>query len=221
MSLVLYAHPFSSYSQKALIALYETGTEFDLAMMSSEHPDNGARFASLWPLQHMPLLTEGDQVVAETSIIIEHRDLCHPGSGRMIPADPRQALHVRFLDRVFDNHVMTPMMRIVFDAARPSETRDPTTVADARDRLDRVYAWLDANLSPAAWAAGPDAEFGLADCAAAPSLLYADRVHPIDPKLRNLRAYRARLLARPSVARVVEEARPYRHVFPPGKPDRD
>ena len=32
---------------------------------------------------------------------------------------------------------------------------------------------------------------------------------------------RARLLARPSVARAVDEARPYRTLFPLGAPDRD
>ena len=35
------------------------------------------------------------------------------------------------------------------------------------------------------------------------------------------RTYRSRLLARPSFARAVEEARPYRELFPLGAPDRD
>jgi glutathione S-transferase len=61
----------------------------------------------------------------------------------------------------------------------------------------------------------------MADCAAAPSLFYADWVHPIADRLSHARAYRARLLAQPSVARTVDEARPYRHFFPPGAPDRD
>jgi glutathione S-transferase len=69
------------------------------------------------------------------------------------------------------------------------------------------------------WAAG--STFSLADCAAAPALFYADWVHPIDKAWSNLRAYRKRLLARPSFARAVDEARPYRPLFPPGAPDRD
>ena len=36
-----------------------------------------------------------------------------------------------------------------------------------------------------------------------------------------LRAYRARLLARPSFKRAMDEARPYRPLFPLGAPDRD
>ena len=85
--------------------------------------------------------------------------------------------------------------------------------------LDRAYAWLDRVLAGRAWAAGD--EFSMADCAAAPSLFYADWVHPIPDELANLRAYRQRLLARPSFARAVDEARPYRSYFPPGAPDRD
>jgi glutathione S-transferase len=126
---------------------------------------------------------------------------------------------VRFLDRVFDNYVMTPTQRIVFDFIRSKETRDPTGVAAARAMLDRAYAWLDAELPHENWAAG--GAFSLADCAAAPALLYADWVHPISEAPTNLRAYRRRVLARPSIARVVDDARPYRHLFPPGAPTRD
>ncbi len=69
------------------------------------------------------------------------------------------------------------------------------------------------------WAAGDS--FGLADCAAAPALFYADWTHEIDAKFANVRTYRARLLARPSFARCVEGGRPYRPLFPLGAPARD
>lgn len=57
--------------------------------------------------------------------------------------------------------------------------------------------------------------------AAAPALFFADWAEPIDAQFAQLRAYRARLLARPSFARAVEEARPYRGYFPLGAPERD
>ena len=85
--------------------------------------------------------------------------------------------------------------------------------------LDRAYAWLDGILAGREWAAG-DA-FSLADCAAAPSLFYADWVHAIGDAYPLLRAYRSRLLAWPAFARAVDEARPFRHYFPLGAPDRD
>ncbi len=219
MSLTLYAHPFSSYCQKVLIALYENETPFTLKLLSSETPEIGAEFAALWPVRHMPLLRDGDRSVMESTIIIEHLQLFHPGPVQLLPDDPKKALTTRFMDRVFDNHVMTPMQRIVFDFIRQPEARDAHGVADARSRLDKAYAWLDRDIAKRNWAAGED--FSLADCAAAPSLFYADWVHPIPPEHGHLRAYRSRLLRRPSVTRCVEEGRPYRHLFPAGTPDRD
>jgi glutathione S-transferase len=219
MSLELYAHPFSSYCQKVLIPLYESGTPFTFLMLGPDDAENAARFTELWPLARMPLLVDDGRPVMEATIIVEHLDLAHPGPARMIPADPRAALEVRFLDRFFDNYVMTPMQRIVFDFIRPPAERDPRSVADARALLDRAYAWLDGAIRGRTWASG--GAFTLADCAAAPALFYADWVHPIDASLRDARAYRERLLARPSFARAVDEARPYRPMFPPGAPDRD
>lgn len=217
MALVLHAHPFSSYCQKVLIALYENDTPFTLKMLADA--DSFAELAKLWPVRLMPVLTDGEDVVREASIIVEHLMLHHPGPIRLIPSDPRAALNVRFLDRVFDNYVMTPMQKVVADVLRDAGERDPKGVADAKARLDVSYEWLDGELKGRTWAAGED--FTLADCAAAPSLFYADWVHPIPERFGILRAYRARLLKRPSFARAVEEARPYRSFFPPGAPDRD
>ena len=141
------------------------------------------------------------------------------GAVPLIPADAKDAVAVRMLDRVFDNYVMGPMQAIVSDALRPEDARDPYGVAQARTALDTIYGWLDHELAGREWAAG-DA-FTLADAAAAPALFYADWAHPIGEDRTTLRAYRARLLARPSFARCIEEARPYRRFFPLGAPDRD
>ena len=214
----LYAHPFSSYCQKVLIALYENATPFDLRLLE---PGNEAdeEHAALWPLKRMPLLVDGDRAVMEASSIVEYLDLYHRGAVRFVPEDPRAALDVRLMDRVFDNYVMTPMQKMVLDHIRTPHERDPQGVAEARTSLERAYAWLDASIEQHEWIVGD--RFTLADCAAAPALLYADWVHPIGAAFANLRAYRQRLLARPSFARAVDEARPYRALFPPGAPDRD
>lgn len=219
MALALFAHPFASYCQKALIALYENATPFTYRMLGPETPESFAELSRLWPLKKFPVLVDDGRVVIEATIIIEHLQLFHPGPVRLIPDDPRDALGVRFLDRFHDNYVMTPMQQIVADALRSEEARDSRTVADARAQLEVAYRWLDERMHGRQWASG-DA-FTLADCAAAPALFYADWVHPIDAGLAHTRAYRSRLLARPSVARTVEEARPYRHLFPLGAPERD
>ena len=166
-----------------------------------------------------PLLVDDGAPVAEASIIIEHLDLHHPGPARMVPENARAALEVRFMDRVFDNHIQARFQRIVGDALRPEEKRDPLGVEEAKGRLDRAYAWLDDRMEGLEWAVG--SRFTLADCSAAPALFYADWVHPIPERFEALRAYRARLNARPSFARCIEEAWPYRPLFPLGAPDQD
>lgn len=204
--MILHAHPFSSYVQKVTIAFYETGTPFEWRML--EGPADFEALKQLWPIGLMPLLEDGETTLAESSIIIEHV------APRLIPS-----LEVRFLDRFFDNYVMTPMQKIVGDFLRPQTERDARGVADAKARLDVSYGWLNGRVKDREWAAGEN--FTMADCAAAPSLFFADWVHPIGEAFANVRAYRARLLAHPSVARAVDEARPYRKYFPPGAPDRD
>jgi glutathione S-transferase len=215
----LFAHPFSSYCWKVLIALWENDIPFTYRNVDPAYPENGAELARLWPLGKFPVLVDDGQIVAESSIIIEHLQLRHPGSVRLIPDDPAAALEVRMLDRVFDNHVMGQMQRIVNDRMRPPEAQSAEERTQASAALDKAYAWLDRHMDGRQWAAGD--HFSMADCAAGPSLFYADWVHPIPERRSDLRAYRGRLLARPSVARAVEEARPYRSYFPGGAPDRD
>ncbi len=216
--LILYAHPFSSYSWKAQIALDEKGIDYDYRSVDPEYPDHGEQLRALWPVGKFPLLVDGDRTLFETSIIIEYLDRVQP-EPRLIPADPDAALRVRQMDRVFDLHVMAVMQEIVNDRIRGPEGHAPMIVDKARASLDTIYRWLDTQLAGGGWATLDG--FTLADCAAAPSLFYADWVHEIPAELTNLRGYRARLLARPSVARAVDGARPYRHYFPGGAPDRD
>ena len=212
MQPILSAHPFSSYCQKVLVALYENGTPFEYRHLEENgHMDELAR---RWPIKRFPLLVDGAHTVIEASTIIEHLQLHHPGPSPMIPAEPEAALEVRMLDRFFDNYVSTPQQKCVFDVLRPEAERDARGVAEAGAMLDTAYAWLDARMAGRTWAAA--GRFSLADCAAAPFLFYAHFTRPIPEAHAHLHAYRRRLLARPSFARAVDEARPYRHYFPLG-----
>ena len=85
-------------------------------------------------------------------------------------------------------------------------------VAEGRELIDRTRAWLETRLAGRDWAAGKD--FSLADCAAAPSLHYAEKVQPSAGRFPVVEAYLTRLEARPSFARTLEEAKPYAHMFP-------
>ena len=216
MTPILYAHPFSSYCLKVLIPLRENNTEFDYRRL--DDPAHAQAWITAWPLKRMPLLIDGDTVVPEASIIIEHLQIHHPGLVPMIPTDPAAALSVRLLDRLSDNYLMTPVQTIVSDRIRNEDARDPTGVNKARAMLDDAYTWWNQHMTGRTWAAD---SFGLADCATAPALFYADWIHPIPEPLGALRDYRHRLLSRPSIAQAINEARPFRSLFPFGDPGRD
>lgn len=218
--LALYGHPFSSYTQKVLTALHENGTPYELRNLDPAAPGNhGAEWRRRWPLAKFPVLVDGEHTVVESSIIIEHLQLAHPGPVPLLPQDRAQALRVRFMDRFFDLHVMASIQHAVNGALTGDPAKRAEAVAWAADKLEMAYAWLEAECTARTWAVGED--FTMADCAAAPALFYADWTHPIAATYPQLRAYRARLLARPSFARAVEGGRPYRHYFPLGAPDRD
>lgn len=217
MSLILHEHPFASYCWKALIALYERDVPF-VPQKVEDQPDR-ERLAELWPMAGMPILVdeEADRVVPESSIVIEYLDRFGEAPP-MVPVEPDESLLSRLWDRTFDAHVMTPMQKIVADSLRPEGGTDPVGVQEARDSLDQVYGMLDGHLTGREWAVGD--RFTIADCSAAPSLFYARAVHRWDEeKLAALTVYYERLESRPSVARVIDEAREYRALFPLPWPD--
>lgn len=219
MSLILYGHHFSSYTQKVIIALYENNLPFEFRNIGPETPEHAAEWMRRWPLKKFPLLLDGERDVVETSIIIEYLNIAHPGPVKLLPDDPMQALTVRFLDRFFDLHVMDAAQHAVNGALTGDAKKKEEGIALSKEKLERAYAWLDNELAGRKWAAG--STFTMADCAAAPSLFYADWIYEIPARYPLLRAYRARLLKRPSFARAVDEARYFRKYFPLGAPDRD
>ena len=217
MTIELFAHPFSSYCQKAITAFYENDVPFELRMLEPGSAAND-ELARIWPIGKFPVLREGERVVPEATTIIEYLHVHHPGPVKLIPDDPDAAIDVRMMDRFFDNYVATPQQKLVFDLIRGESDRDPAGVAEARAMLDKAYAWLDARMASREWAAG---DFSLADVSAGPQLFYADWSHPLDGRFPNVAAYRQRLMARPAFKRCIDEARPYRAYFPGGAPDRD
>ncbi|MBV9528496.1 glutathione S-transferase family protein, partial [Sphingomonas sp.] len=159
MTLDLYGHPFSSYTWKALIALYETDTPF--TFHNVEQPEEQAALTAHWPVGKFPMLVDDGEPIMESTIIIEH------AAPAMVPSDPALAREVRTMDRVFDSCVMTPMQAVVaehlpFITEKPDEAR----IGRARGQLDTIYPWLDERLAGRRWAAGDS--FTMADCSGAP-----------------------------------------------------
>ena len=214
MTLHLHQHPFSSYCQKVLIALYEAGTPVEKHEVNLGDTTSRNALHALWPIGKMPVLVDDamNRTVAETSVIIGYLDQHYPGSRPMIPADPELGHSTRFLDRFYDLYVNDQVGKIVGDRLRPNGKDDPFGVEAAHGLLRTAYGMIEKSMSGREWANG--AEFSLADCAAGPSLFYADLVEPFGDALPNTTAYLSRLKARPSFARCIEEAAYFMPHFP-------
>jgi glutathione S-transferase len=215
-SLTLHFHPLSSFCQKVLIGLYELDVPFQKRVVDLMDDADRAEFLRLWPLGKFPVLRDDARGVTlpETTIILEYVDsrFAGGGRGRLIPSEPELARECRLRDRFFDLYVNVPMGKIVTDKLRPENQRDGYGVAQAREQLETAYGIADEWMRQGPWAAG-DA-FSLADCAAAPALFYANHVVPFESKAPHLAAYFARLVERPSFARVLQAAKPYLAMFP-------
>ncbi len=211
----IFGHPFAAFAWKPLIAAYERAVPFTFNMVDPDHRDNQARMTELSPTGQFPALVNGEVEITQSNAIIEYLDQFGTAPP-LIPANANDALRARMLTEVFDDYIAHPMQRVVAESLRPSDQQDPRRAEEARQELEKTYRWLSKRVG--GYFATGDA-MTIADCAAAPALFYADWVHPIPEGA--LKAYRARLLAHPSVARVVDEARPYRPFFPLGAPDRD
>lgn len=211
--LTLHYHPLSSYCHKVLIAIEELGVDVDRQVLNLGDPEERAAHLARWPTGKMPLLMDGFRPVSESSIIIEYLQHRHARPGRaLIPEAPDAALDVRLWDRMFDLYVMTPMQQLTADLLRPEAQRDSRGVARSRETLVSAYGFIDRHLAGRTWVNG-DA-FSLADCAAVPALFYAFTYLPLPPAHDHLSAYFERLMNRPSVARTVDQARPFFKFYP-------
>jgi glutathione S-transferase len=214
MSLKLYFHPLSSFCQKVLVAFYENDTPFERHIVDLGDEVSRAEFLKIWPIGKFPVLRDEarDRLVPESSIIIEYLTRHYPGKTPLVPSDPDLARQTRLRDRFFDLYVNEPIGKIVADKLRPAGKNDPFGVEKAKAQLETSLGMLEQEMGKSTWAMGE--AFGMADCAAAPSLFYANMVRPFTGTHKNLAAYFHRLTQRPSFARVVKEAQPYLKMMP-------
>lgn len=210
----MHLHPLASFCWKPLIALYENGTPFTSVVVDLGNEQSRAAFLKLSPAGKMPVRRDEalDRTVPESTIVIEYLNANYPGPVELIPAEIDLARQTRLADRFYNFYVQHPMQKIVGDRLRPEGKTDPFGVEEARAQLRSAYAIIEQDMQSRSWAMGE--AFTMADCAAAPALFYANKVEPFGDKYPAVRRYHDRLLQRPSVARVIEEARPYFKLFP-------
>jgi glutathione S-transferase len=210
MSLTLYYHPLSSFCHKVLIALYENNVAFERRIIDFVSEADRVELQAIWPFNKFPVIRDHarSRDVAESTVIIEYLDRYFAGERPLIPTEWEAAFEVRFWDRVFDNYVQRPMQQIV--GARIKG--DHADLTNEHATLKTAYAMIDRHIASRVWVSGE--HFSMADCAAAPALFYASTVQPFPEDCKSLRDYFERLVARSSVQRVIEEAKPYFSLYP-------
>ncbi|MDY6924536.1 MAG: glutathione S-transferase family protein [Pseudomonadota bacterium] len=211
LPMILWSHPYSAYGQKALVALYELDLPFESRLVDAGDAAGMVAFRAVSPFGKMPVLVDGDSRLIESTVVIEYLDQ-RAGGGRLIPAAPEAALEARLIDRIVDTYVGGPMNRIIPRKFRPAGNADPYGDAEDAAILAGAWDWLEDRLGDGrTWSAGES--FTVADCAAAPILTYARRLVPFGDRPR-LRALHARLTARPSFRRALEDAAPFGDLMP-------
>ncbi len=209
LAMKLYYNPISSYSQKALIAFYEKGIDFEPNIVNLMDPDDLAKYRDVYPMGKIPCLVLDDgHLIPESSIIIEYID--DMGEPRLIDGDSEQTRKIRFKDRMIDLYLDDSIVTLLFQGMKPEDQRDPERMATAQFRIDTMYSFMEAEFEKHPFASGN--KFSMADCAAAPALFYAEQAAPF-AAYKNISAYWERLRQRPSVQRTHEEARPVLEAF--------
>jgi glutathione S-transferase len=210
VALTLYYHPLASFCWKVLIALYENAAAFDKRIIDLGKEKDRAELLAVWPMGKFPVIRDHtrNREFAETTIIIEYLDHFFAGKRPLIPENWEDALQARLWDRICDNYLQAPMQQIVGDHLRGAKG----DVSKERATLETAYGMIDRHMASRGWIAGEF--FSIADCAAAPALFYTSTLQSFPGGFHNLRAYFDRLMERPSVKRVIEEAKPYFPMYP-------
>lgn len=204
----LYSGPLSLFTAKVRIALAEKGISYERIEVpfgrargyEPKHPDVLAHN----PKAQVPVLVDGDLVLYDSTVIVEYLDELVP-EPPLLPADPagraRCRLRELHADEVLFPHVWV-LIREVFYT--PEAERDTAAIEAARTAIRAIQAELDAELAQRDGLGG-DA-FSAADVAYALPILYAAQLgSPIPEELARLDAWLARTLARPAVAREVQD----------------
>lgn len=201
----LYYHPLSTYSQKVLLAGYETGLNFDLHLVDLFDEASRTAYRQIYPIGKVPLLILDDgHPIPESSIIVEYLHSLRPDAA-LLPSDPTESRKTRFLDRVYDLYLANQVGALFFELRKPADQQDQHLMEDAKQKISATYDYMERNLEGKTWQRGE--RFTLADCAAGPPLFYAQDLAPFDSR-PNILAFWERFQNRESYQKILAQATP-------------
>jgi glutathione S-transferase len=203
----LYSGPLSLFTAKVRIALDEKGLPYERVEVGwslerryePHHPD----VVRLNPKRQVPVLVDGALAVYDSTQIFEYLEDRYP-EPPLYPSDPAGRARCRRLEAAADELLFPPLWELIDGGFYPARggARDEARLARAREALAREYARLEAELEGRELLCGA---FSVADvaCFVMVSTASALGAPPQDGQ-RALRAWFARVGARPAVRREVE-----------------
>lgn len=195
----LYDYPGCPFGKKVRIVLAEKDLSFETQSVDlAKGEQRSAEFRQINPFGKVPVLEDEGATVYESSIINEYLNDEYPHEPELLPEDSGEKARVRLLADLADRAFTLPLMALEREAQ--AADKDEARAAAAREVVAATLARLDKELAEhGEYLAG---DFTLADVAFAPGLqMLAQTGVPIDASLKNVAAWKTRLLARPSVVK--------------------
>jgi glutathione S-transferase len=191
-------------SLRALWALQELGAEFEFVtvnLLAGEH--RRPEFLRINPAGKVPVLVDGDLVLTESAAIVMYLAEKYRDKG-LLPTDLKLRAQVYRWVMFAVTELEQPLWRITrHTTLYPEDKRLPADIALASQDFIDMAAVLDRHLEGRLFIVGDG--MTIADCVTAYVIDWANEQHLID-RLPQLRAYLARMYARPTAPQRIAEA---------------
>ncbi|MET3131046.1 glutathione S-transferase [Oxalobacteraceae bacterium GrIS 1.11] len=219
--MIVVHHLNNSRSQRVLWLLEELGLEYEVKHYQRDPKtmQAPASLRAIHPLGKSPVITDGENTVAESGAIIEYL-IERYGKGRLIPAaGTPQRLRWTYWLHFAEGSAMTPLlMKLVFDKvengpmpffARPIARAIANKVKSGfiNPNLTQQLDYMESELGQHEWFAG--AEFSAADIQLSFPLEAASARGGLDGSRPKLMAFLQAIHARPAYRRALERGGPY------------
>ena len=205
--MITVCHLSTSRSERIVWLLEELGLEYRMDWFQRE--PNGAAPAALREVHALgkaPVIRDGDLVLAESGAIVHYIVERH-GGGRLgvPPRDPRFAGYTYWMH--FAEGSLMSLMLIALVLSRIPEAKESPVRARILDRLEKMLAYVDAELAGHEWFAGD--RFTAADIMMSFPLTTMARYLPFDlAPHAHIRAWVGRIQSRPAYRKAMAIAGP-------------
>jgi glutathione S-transferase len=208
--LKIYGVPISVHTRKVIVTAIEKGIPYEVEPVIPFNPPAG--WDKLSPTGKIPVCTDGDRVLRDSSVICTYLERVHP-SRRLYPEDTESLVQALWFEEYADGTMFREVVHGLFfqKIIRPNILKQKTDEAavDAilNGALPKVFGYLEGSIGGDHLAGG---RFGIADIATASNLINFHYLgFRIDPRrFPKLGAYFARQLRHPSIAVALDAEQP-------------